>query len=185
MSARYRVACTCGQSVLVGEAQAGSTVSCACGATLTAPMLRDLRKLPREEVPASVVQRADRPAGGHVWSSRQAILFVLGVATALSLVVTAVLYVGRSRLNASWSPEIQKFVDDHFIDELEPAMMLGAFAELRTHGLGEAQPTTVMLNRETYYRLAEYLRWSGGVSAVLAVAWLGIAVATKPKSRPA
>jgi len=173
MSVRYRVACACGQSVLVGEAQAGSTTSCLCGAVVTIPMLRELRKLPQEESPTTTNRTTSQSAGS--WNPRQSALFAAGAVTFMALLVAGILIAGRARLNASWTPELQRLVDDEFVDSIEPVQTLGAFYEMRANGLGDPQPTTVMLNRETYHRLGGLIKWVLAAAAAGAVAWLGVA----------
>jgi hypothetical protein len=68
---RYRLACKCGQSVLVDRSQAGLAIRCACGAELEVPTIRGLRQL--EQV-------AHREASSR-WGNRQALL-VIGLALA-------------------------------------------------------------------------------------------------------
>ena len=178
MSVRYRVACACGQSVTVNEAQAGATTACGCGASVSVPMLRELRKLPQEVVAESGSSSA---RSGGAWNARQSLLFVAGAATFLALVVAGILYVGRARLNASWTPELQQEVDNAMIDSLEPAQTIGAFHEMRRDGIGEQQPSSVMLNRETHQRLGGLITWTLTAAAAGAVVWLAV-VFVMPKN---
>jgi hypothetical protein len=46
---RYLLTCECGRQAPVEIGQAGGQVKCACGATLSAPTLRQLRNLPIEQ----------------------------------------------------------------------------------------------------------------------------------------
>lgn len=172
MTMRYRVKCECGQSVLVGEAQAGATISCGCGAAVAVPMLRELRKLPREES-----STASQPIPGTLpaWTARRFLLFMIGLVTVLAFVVTGVLALGRSRLDLRWSPELQKEVDDHYIDHFEPADVVRAFQELRTQGLGEQAPPTIMLNRQHYEKLSGLMFWSASMGGAGVLAWLAVA----------
>lgn len=169
MSVQYRVSCACGQNLLVGEAQAGSTVSCACGATVAIPKLRELRKLPQEEVVAA--SQAVRPTAGS-WNARQATLFAAGTVTFLALLVTGVLMAGRARLHVGWTPELQRTLDDEFLDSLDPSDTITIYHELRAMGLGEQHPSNIMLNLETHRKLGGIIQWSLGVAVIGAVAWL-------------
>jgi hypothetical protein len=56
----FRIACACGQSIPVSPGQAGSLVTCQCGATVVVPSLRQLRAaagLPPPEHPEVAVKR--------------------------------------------------------------------------------------------------------------------------------
>jgi hypothetical protein len=66
VSLRYLLPCSCGKPTAVSSSQAGGAVVCAsCGATLEAPRLRDLQKLPTAG-PAAAAK------GG--WGARQGVL---------------------------------------------------------------------------------------------------------------
>jgi len=178
MSVQYRISCGCGQSLLVNDAQAGSKVSCACGATIEVPKLRELRKLPQEAAPLAS-QSVRQPADS--WNSRQAALFVAGAVTFLALLVSGVMILGRARLDSGWTPELQRTVDDEFVDALEPAQTIGAYQELRKSGLGEPHPASYMLNRETHQKLGGLIQWSLAVAGLGAVAWLVVAFVVPKK----
>jgi hypothetical protein len=45
MTARYLLPCRCGQQIVVEPRQAGETVACTCGATLSIPTLLDIKNL--------------------------------------------------------------------------------------------------------------------------------------------
>lgn len=169
---RYRIACSCGLSVPVTEAQAGSTFACACGKTIVVPILRELRKLPRDEAaPAASV--AASPGSAKRWDARKAVLFVAALCTVGCLVLAAVLGIGRARMQSGWSPELQKFVDDAFVDSIDYTATLGAWEEMKKTGLGEAAPTTLMLNSATHEQLGGYIVWSLVGAAAGAVVWIG------------
>jgi hypothetical protein len=134
-------------------------------------MLRELRKLPREEPAAGGRADSATPTG---WSARQFLLFMIGVVTVLAFVVTGVLAFGRSRLDLTWTPELQKTVDDHYIDHFEPTDVVNAFQELRKQGLGEQAPPTIMLNRQSHEELTRLMLWSASVGSAGALAWLAV-----------
>ena len=76
MPASYYLDCQCGKRLTVEPRQAGSQLTCDCGATLEVPTLRGLQSLPRAE---------DRPEQtAAVWTVRQAVA-TAGVLLALML----------------------------------------------------------------------------------------------------
>ncbi len=112
---KYLLPCSCGQKTPIEATQAGQQVRCGCGATLEVPTMRGL---------ASLERAADLPAGGvdpggpkpaapmrgrrayavgtasaSAWGSRQRVLFIGAVITALGLGVFAVLYLLRPRMS--------------------------------------------------------------------------------------
>ena len=179
MAQQYPVTCLCGKTVLVGEAQAGSSMPCGCGAELAVPKLRELRKLAPV---AESTAEAPAAAASSPWDARQSVLFVCGTVTVLALIVSGILLAGRSRLDISWSHENQKEVDDHLIDHLDPAQTIGAYYEMRAVGLGDQEPSSFMLNRETYDQLSGLMHWALGVAGLGALAWIGANFTMSKKS---
>ena len=62
VAAKYLLPCSCGEPTRVSPSQAGGKVTCACGITLDAPPLRQLRELP-------LADEDDRTTAG--WGFRQ------------------------------------------------------------------------------------------------------------------
>jgi hypothetical protein len=83
MSNRRLLACNCGRTVPVEPRQAGGETTCACGAKLLIPPLRQLRDLPEELSAGSKT--------GATWGLSQGIISLLVVA-ALLLATTAGYY---------------------------------------------------------------------------------------------
>jgi hypothetical protein len=72
MSHLYQLPCTCGQTVSVSAAQAGRTVECGCGVSLTVPSLGVLRN----QQPTEKERAQELPTA---WHPLQGVLFVGGV----------------------------------------------------------------------------------------------------------
>jgi hypothetical protein len=88
---KYLLPCSCGNKTPVDVSQAGTRVRCTCGADLEVPTLRGLKRLAQAvpEAAGKVAVGAESP-----WGARQrvafigALLFVIGVATALGCFYT-------------------------------------------------------------------------------------------------
>jgi hypothetical protein len=92
--AKYLLTCGCGRQHTVETRQAGESIPCDCGATLSVPTLRQLRQLPeaRDDAAAS---------GGPAWGARQATITV-----SLLLVVVCLAIAALSRMSQKPVPEI-------------------------------------------------------------------------------
>jgi hypothetical protein len=80
MSNRRLLACNCGRTVPVEPRQAGGETTCACGAKLLIPPLRQLRDLPEESVAGE--------KAGVSWGIAQGIMSLLAV-VAIILAIAA------------------------------------------------------------------------------------------------
>ncbi len=91
MSAKYLLPCVCGRQIVVESRQAGQTMLCSCGASLSAPTLLDMTGL--EPAPAEAVLE---PAAS-TWGSAER-LRLLGIMLLLTAVAGGMwLYVGRPK----------------------------------------------------------------------------------------
>ncbi len=179
MSNRRLLACTCGQTVPVEPRQAGGETTCACGAKLLIPPLRQLRDLP-EEVAAS-----EKPGGS--WGLSQGLTSLL-VVVAVLLAATA----GFFRLTepakpvpfdfSNWQTEskagIAKMTPDQlwqrWIDVYAPQVG----ANFQVYKSVEDQIATETIAR--HRKLEGYL----GIGAAIFAAMAGILFAMFKGSRP-
>lgn len=81
MKQAYLLSCQCGRAVEVDSTQAGLPVTCQCGASLTAPTMRDLVRLPR-----AGGDTASGSASG--WGPRQGVAFVGALVALIGLAWT-------------------------------------------------------------------------------------------------
>ena len=65
--AQHLVPCECGTSIAVRTQQAGESVRCECGATLTIPDLRSLREFPEVQLDAKDAKKPWTPVRGMVF----------------------------------------------------------------------------------------------------------------------
>lgn len=179
MSTRYLVECSCGEKIAVGAGQAGQVVRCGCGRDVNVPLLRELRALPSVDAPEPGRASA-APAARPRLRGKLVFLGVLGVIFGLS--VSGLLGWVQSRIDHSWSLEVQRDFDSQFIDSLPAAETFNAWHELEHEGLGEKQPSIHMLNRGHYVTLGRFLRWTLAFSAACAL-FTAVAALVKPRSR--
>lgn len=140
--AKYLLACDCGQQLEVEPGQAGETLACACGRSVSVPTLRRLRELPvASEAPAE-------PTAG--WGGRHRAITVLSL-TAIVLLAGA----GVSWWNQPAVPEFNPAgwnqMMDSRISELTPVaawqlwqntyepLQATGFATLEYHGAAEIE----------------------------------------------
>jgi hypothetical protein len=136
MSAQYYLPCSCGQKVRVEPAQAGGSVTCACGKTLHVPTLRGLKQL--ELAPHA--EGGARQPSRRQWSPIRGAMFSSG----LLVLVGSLLVLGYTYLQFT---EASAYTEDKTsaINEFEGAQIetmnlmdsLEAFNSLRNEGLGE------------------------------------------------
>lgn len=80
MTAKYLLPCSCGQHIVIERRQAGQTLRCACGASLSAPTLLAMSEL--EPAPQESVEKP--ASSGWGWRQRLRLLGILLVLTALA-----------------------------------------------------------------------------------------------------
>jgi hypothetical protein len=160
---QYLLPCECGRKIPVAASQAGETVVCECGRSLSAPKLRELRQLETQAV------EEDRP-GGRAWSPLQGGLFVAGaVVLLISICVLAYTELQRRSLMTE-KPEFNpEFVQQHLaqIDSNTPAENLDVWRhEILEHGLERPGDPAYLVHREADEILTRRLMISGATAAV-------------------
>jgi hypothetical protein len=85
VSQKYLLPCRCGQNVVLEPRQAGETVVCSCGATLTAPTMLKITAL--EPAP----DETDDAAGGTSWGWQQRLVMIGSLAGSVGAVAALVL----------------------------------------------------------------------------------------------
>ena len=79
MDDRYLLPCSCGRKVAITRRQAGEAISCACGAQLQAPTLREILRLEPANLDAT---SKDVPSTWGLWSRIALIGWILWLAAA-------------------------------------------------------------------------------------------------------
>lgn len=145
MSQQYLLPCTCGQTVRVGNAQAGGQVLCACGKSLDVPTLRGLRQL--EWAPAEVTKKT-----ALRWSPAHGATFALALSLAVAGAATAAYHLFYYSMLVGWaggdgfdytvdrSADVVRQASQHInaeVDALTPEQTLSAMRETEAEGLGE------------------------------------------------
>lgn len=164
MSQNYRLPCSCGQEIVVQTSQAGQNVTCACGRTVEAPRLRELRLLqPAEATPLAEY----RAPVAQVSFPR--IVFVLSL---IGLVATSLygglMFLGLQSLDLGMSEEQLAQRDSETIDKMNLEQLWGAWVSLRSDGLGLEAPPPELINRYRSKQLRGALTTSGIVAAAFA-----------------
>jgi hypothetical protein len=76
---KYLLPCPCGQNTVVEPRQAGETIFCACGASLSVPTVRQMAKL-------ELAEEVD-PSSSQTWGSRERMLLIGGGLFGIGLVL--------------------------------------------------------------------------------------------------
>ncbi len=144
MSQRYLLKCECGIEHPVETAQAGGTLSCSCGRTVSIPSFRELKQLPL--VASGPPKRPKR-----TWHPLQGLLF--GVGSVMFIVWTAwglSLEMHRRTLDLEEDPRIQQELERNLknIGKLKVHESYEVWKLIRQRGLGRRQPPPYVLNRE-------------------------------------
>jgi hypothetical protein len=123
--------------VRVEPAQAGESITCACGKKLIVPTLRGLRQL--ENAPPDESQ--SRRSAGRAWSPIRGALFSSG----LVVLVGSLLFLGYTYLQFSQASEFTtdrtpdiNVMEGAQIEGMDLLQSLEAFYSMREEGLGEA-----------------------------------------------
>ncbi len=187
MAQKYLLSCSCGREIPVEVSQAGETVTCACGAAVEVPSMREIRALPPDdsEPPDPVVKRRS-------WHPVQGILFGFG---ALLMVVCGgfalLVHVARSNINRDEPAQLREQLASH-VAELEKADIEQIYEGWKINKalpLRKERPFSFVVLREWYSALGwEMMLYLGGalIGAVLVVASLTIRPrASEPPPPPA
>jgi hypothetical protein len=145
----------------VSPTQAGETLTCACGRTLTVPTLREIRSL-------EPLEQADRAPTSSDWNVQKGSLFVGGaLLLAIAALATWRLLPQRQALNTS-QPAFQEISFD--VHDLDPLQAWEYWEYLRKQTL-EFRMTPEFLENRAKYRELSYLLY-----AVWAAAAVGLAL---------
>ncbi|MBW3596492.1 MAG: hypothetical protein KY475_04360 [Planctomycetes bacterium] len=179
---QYLLPCECGRRVPVATSQAGETVVCECGRSLTAPKLRELRQLE----PHAVKETAPRRP---VWSFRQGVMFVAGIVVLLISIVTLVITgMQRSSLYTE-KPEFHpEFIEQQLaqIDRNSPVENLELWRhEILEHGLTRPGDPGYLLHRRAKRALTIRLIVFGVIAAAGAGLIAGAFLVRPREPRPA
>ena len=172
MSQQFVLTCSCGTEILVRASQAGGTVSCQCGQSVSIPTLRDLRQLP---VAAAATNPAARASS---WQLFNGVLFACGVPIALLCLVTFVYAMSqRMQLNLT-KPDFRAFVYNQDIDSLSLSDCWHGWLFFRDMPLANRPTPDYLLNRRTAFRLLMWMIGSGlgfalGVGCIVTALSLG------------
>jgi hypothetical protein len=169
MPVKYLLPCTCGQATPLEASQAGQRVTCACGATLTAPTMRGLAALEKVTEPEPKAKSQRR------WSRGQGMLFSGGVVTALvALAATGYMAMIYSEAESNKSQMREFFANqssDERIDSMAPSDLLKEWYEHQARGLEEAESASW----RRFSEVSRHMVMAMGVA--LAVALAGILTA--------
>ncbi len=175
MTNQYSLPCpACSQTHRVGLIQAGESLTCACGATIVVPTLRELRQL------APIMDSADARAKSGGWSPQRGLLFVSGF---LLLVAAGLIQwqIGSRRAALDvLRPELQEINFD--IQKLTPIQSWEAWTHFRDQKLEYRETPEFVANRAKFLELSYYLK----LGAALALVGIGLIVASLiwPQRRP-
>lgn len=112
MSAKYLLPCPCGEKIVVGLPQAGSSVVCRCGQSLVVPASDEIVRLE----PVEVLAKEGRKLV-HAWGRREGCIFLGAFLTVVSLLLLGFLYLTWPRLRP--------------IDELSPVASYQLWLQLQ------------------------------------------------------
>lgn len=180
---QYLLPCECGRKIPVAASQAGETVVCECGRSLSAPKLRELRQLDTQTI------EDDSPRGA-AWSPLQGGLFVAG-AVVLLISILALAYTGLQRGSLTtekpeFNPEfVQQILAD--IDNNSPAENLDVWRhEILAHGLERPGDPAYLVHREADELLIRRLIIFGAAATIgLALIIAAFVLRPRPAEKPA
>jgi hypothetical protein len=167
---RYFLPCSCGRKIPLSATQAGETLRCECGKSLTAPTLRELRQLE----PAA--DTAPAPRRRLAWSPTQGVLFALGgVLVLVAGVILGMTAFQRQQLRTD-KPRIIPESMDVYLAEIDTNTPLQNFEVWQTEILQEGlqrQPPEYVLHRQ----VARVLRWIMIIAGTGGAIGLGMIIA--------
>ena len=172
----YRLDCSCGKTFGVGIGQAGQSLACSCGQSVTVPQFRDLKKLPeyQESTEPNAAARARRQLATNpsaAWTPLKVLMFLGVVAALISFSAAGVMALVSARIAGKWDPEFQNKFDAELIEQFTAEETFGAFVQMQKEGLGPKMPSDAMINYETFGQLRSAINKSlviGLVGAVIA-----------------
>lgn len=175
---RYLLPCTCGRKIPVSSSQAGETLTCECGQSLTAPKLRELRQL--ETAPDT-----QPPARRLAWSQMQGVLFLFGGLLLLAAGVVVVLaMLQRTQLVTEQPQIIPERMDEYLaeIDRNSPAENYEVWkTEVLEEGLHRSHEPDFVYHRRIA-QVIDRVLIGAGVAAAIGVALIVAAFVVRPRS---
>jgi hypothetical protein len=155
MSVRYRLPCSCGQTVLVERSQAGLSVACSCGKQLEVPTIRGLAQL-------DTVQSAPDQLG---WTAQYGLLLI-GVLIALFAAGTAGWRVVKQGPDLFSESSIDATMKEHFaqIEKMPPGDVVLLWQSLRNLPYME----DTQAKKQYYIEREANQRWSWVLAGIAA-----------------
>jgi hypothetical protein len=177
---RYLLSCDCGRQIPISTSQAGETLICECGRSLTAPKLRELRQLP----PAAESEAPPRSRGA--WTRQQGVIFAAGlILFLLGASIAGLTYYQRGMLQTEAPVIIPEKLEAHLaeIDRNTPVQNLEVWRhEILEHGLEREDEPPYVVHR----RVATVLGWigvAGGVGAAIGLGMMAVALLARPQAQ--
>jgi hypothetical protein len=176
---RYLLPCECGRKLPVSASQAGDTLTCECGRSVTAPKLRDLRQLE----PTADAEPA--PRRRLTWSYSQGMLFSTGLVLALLASVVLLVTTLQGSHLITEKPGIDPALLDEYLAEIDRNTPVQNFEVWQTEVLQEG----LQREEEPFYvahrRIAQMLRIIQIIVGIVGAAGLGmIAASFLARSKP-
>lgn len=164
MSTRFKLPCDqCAQVHAISPAQAGETLSCACGHSIQVPTLREIRLLEPTE-------RPDRERASSDWNLQRGLLFVGGaLLLAIAALTTWSIWPQRQALVIS-QPAFQEINFD--VQQLNPNEAWDAWQHLRQQTL-EVRTTPEYLDNRKKYRELSYILYAAWAGAAIGLSMIG------------
>lgn len=176
------LSCTCGEKIVVSQAQAGQQVSCgSCGAVVQVPTLRGLSELPpaQEAVSSKPAPKTD------TWSWRGPVM-----AACLAGVLGFGIYSARefnfyrlTRTNMNAAIHIQ--VETQGVDEMSPDALLTLWDDYSKLSLGPKRPPEYKLYNDFSDKSFRAGSITAAVTVLLAVIAAGMVLSAKKAKRAA
>ncbi len=165
---KYLLPCSCGQTTPIEISQAGETITCQCGAELTIPALREIRKLKPAQDTAP-----PRRAPAANWTLAQRLMFAIGLAiAAFGLARAAYFQFGRSTLDtrevADWDTHLD--TDREMLENMNLEQAWESWLVIRGTNIGRFTPPQHIQAR----MVSDFLKGVVVVSAAIAVFGMGL-----------
>jgi hypothetical protein len=136
----------------VQVAQAGEQLTCACGARITVPNLRDVKQLPLAD------DQLDKPQSE--WNVTAGFIFAIAIVfIAMGLTVAVYNYsVGNQLITTNTMDEFNEY-GNFVIDQMPPLESIEIFATIVGRGLGEQQTVNFLVEQK---KQRVFFNWAKG-----------------------
>jgi hypothetical protein len=169
LATAYLLPCPCGRKIAIEPRQAGETIGCVCGASITAPTMREIRALP----PADRMEGENK--GSAAWGVPQGLILLGSCILVLVAGWTAFMVLARPRPPVPFVTELR--VAD--IEAASPGRTLQIFRQHLRPGLDpEKSGADRFYDRERIY----FWSWAG-ITAVVGLIGAGLVVGGLRASR--